>query len=156
LAIGTSKITRFFPTQSNVDDAITRLDQNIETESEQSESDKEDLYEINKINAKIKALKEELEGHHNKMKVNKYNKKRAIFEYLKLLDKNGAGKVKASLNAAQMVFIDGGVWKARQIQYWVNYWLLNNALPASFQGKHQKTIRLIDDEDVAEKCHVWI
>src|SRR5436853_2587601 len=26
----------------------------------------------------------------------------------------------------------------------------------SFQGKHQKSIRLIDDEDVAEKCHVWI
>ena len=85
------------------------MDQNTETESEQSESDEEDLYEINKINANIKALKEELEGHHNKMKVNEYNKKRAIFEYLKLLDKNGAGKVKASLNAAQMVFIDGGV-----------------------------------------------
>ena len=132
------------------------MDQNTETESEQSESDEEDLYEINKINANIKALKEELEGHHNKMKVNEYNKKRAIFEYLKLLDKNGAGKVKASLNAAQMVFIDGGVWKARQIRYWANYWLFHNALPTSFQGKHQKSIRLIDDEDVAEKCHVWI
>ena len=132
------------------------MDQNIETESEQSESDEEDLYEMNKINARIKALKEELEGHHNKMKVNEYNKKRAIFEYLKLLDKNGVGKVKASLNAAQMVFIDGGAWKARQIRYWANYWLLHNALPASLQGKHQKSIRLIDDEDVAEKCHVWI
>jgi len=64
--------------------------------------------------------------------------------------------VKASLNTAQMVFIDGGAWKARQIRYWANYWLLHNALPISFQGKHQKSIRLIDDEDVAEKCHVWI
>ncbi|CAH1770324.1 11282_t:CDS:2, partial [Entrophospora sp. SA101] len=26
----------------------------------------------------------------------------------------------------------------------------------SRQGKHQKTIRIIDDEDIAEKCHMWI
>jgi hypothetical protein len=26
----------------------------------------------------------------------------------------------------------------------------------SRHGKHQKTVRLIDDEDVAEKCQVWI
>ncbi|CAI2177240.1 12061_t:CDS:2 [Funneliformis geosporum] len=78
-AIGTSKIT-----------------------SEQNESEEEDLYEMNKINTKIKDLKEELEGHHNKMK------------------------------------------------------LLYNVLPVSFQEKHQKTIRLIDDEDVTEKYHIWI
>ncbi|CAI2197315.1 4010_t:CDS:1, partial [Funneliformis geosporum] len=23
-------------------------------------------------------------------------------------------------------------------------------------GKHQKTIRIIDDEDIAERCRIWI
>lgn len=29
-------------------------------------------------------------------------------------------------------------------------------MPVSNQGKHKKTIRLIDDEDIAERCHMWI
>src|SRR5207253_1863050 len=99
----------------------------------ESEEENEELWEGNKIDVKIKTLKKELESHHNKMKVNEYNKKRAIFEYLKLLDKNGGGKMKASINVAQMVFVDGGVWKARQIRYWAKYWLFHNALPISFQ-----------------------
>ncbi|RIA88737.1 hypothetical protein C1645_825920 [Glomus cerebriforme] len=103
-AIGTSKITSFFPAQFSADDAIKNLNDQ-------------------------KSLKKELESQHNKMKVTEYNKKRAIFEYLNLLNKNGGEKMKASLNIAQMVFVD---------------------------GKHKKTIRLIDDEDVAEKCHSWI
>ncbi|CAI2197823.1 876_t:CDS:2, partial [Funneliformis geosporum] len=37
-----------------------------------------------------------------------------------------------------------------------NYWLQYNHLLISHQGKHQKTVRLIDDEDIAEKCHTWI
>ncbi|CAB4474979.1 unnamed protein product [Rhizophagus irregularis] len=154
-AIGTSKITKFFPTQSNTDDEIINLDHNIVDESEQSKSEEENLCDVN-IDVKLKFLKEELENQHNKMKVDEYNKKRAIFEYLKLLNKNGSGKMKASLSVAQIIFIDGRIWKARQIRHWSNYWLLHNALPISFQGKHQKTVRLIDDEDVAEKCHVWI
>ncbi|PKY56955.1 hypothetical protein RhiirA4_508603 [Rhizophagus irregularis] len=116
-AIGTSKITNFFPTQSNTDDEIINLDHDIVDESEQSESEEENLCDVN-------------------------------------IDVNG--KMKASLSVAQIIFIDGGIWKARQIRHWSNYWLLHNALPISFQGKHQKTVRLIDDEDVAEKCHVWI
>jgi CRISPR/Cas system-associated endonuclease/helicase Cas3 len=95
---------------------------------------------VTNIDARMKALKEELGSQHNKMKVNEYNKKRAIFEYLKLSDENGSGKMEASLNVARMVFVDGGVWKARQIRNWTNYWLLHNALPISYQGKHKKTI----------------
>ncbi|CAG8724465.1 10503_t:CDS:2, partial [Cetraspora pellucida] len=54
--------------------------------------------------------------------------KRAIYEYLCLLSKNnGHGKIKASLE-----------------------------LPLSRHGKHQKTIRIIDDEDIKNKCHIWI
>jgi len=108
-AISTSKITSFFPTQFNADDE--NLDE-IESQSEQSEiseSEEENLYKVNNIDAKINALRRELESQHNKMKVVEYNKKRAIFEYLKLLDKNGGEKMKASLDIAQMVFVDGGV-----------------------------------------------
>ncbi|GBC21156.2 hypothetical protein RIR_jg24235.t1 [Rhizophagus irregularis DAOM 181602=DAOM 197198] len=151
-AFGTSKITSFFPVYK----AQSNTDHNIENESEQSGSEEENICKVTNIDARMKALKEELGSQHNKMKVNEYNKKRAIFEYLKLSDENGGGKMEASLNVARMVFVDGGVWKARQIRNWANYWLLHNALPISYQGKHQKTIRLIDDEDVAEECHAWI
>ena len=36
------------------------------------------------------------------------------------------------------------------------YWYINNTLPISHQGKHQKISRIIDDEDIAERCHTWI
>ena len=36
------------------------------------------------------------------------------------------------------------------------YWYINNTLPISCQGKHQKISRIIDDEDIAERCHTWI
>ncbi|CAB4417188.1 unnamed protein product [Rhizophagus irregularis] len=64
--------------------------------------------------------------------------------------------MKASKEAAQLIFIDCAPNRARSIQYWANFWLQNNHLPMSRQGKHQKTIRLIDDEDIAVKCHTWI
>ena len=111
-AIGTSKITSFFPAQFNTDDVIINHDIEGEKSVTESEEENEELWEGNKIDVKIKTLKKELESHHNKMKVNECNKKRAIFEYLKLLDENGGGKMKASLNVAQMVFVDGGIWKA--------------------------------------------
>jgi len=60
------------------------------------------------------------------------------------------------LDVAQKVFIDGGPWKVQKIRYLAKYWLLNDKLPIARHGKHQKTIRIIDDEDVAEKCHIWI
>ena len=44
-----------------------------------------------------------------------YNKKRAIFEYLKRLDKKK--KQKASIEAAQLVFIESAPFRARTIRY---------------------------------------
>ncbi|EXX54095.1 hypothetical protein RirG_237730 [Rhizophagus irregularis DAOM 197198w] len=86
-----------------------------------------------------------LEKQHNQLTVIEYNYKRAIFEYLTLLNNNnGCEKVDISLKVVQKIYIDGG------------YWLLNNKLPESRHGKYQKTIRVIDDEDVAERCHIWI
>ncbi|CAI2185346.1 19764_t:CDS:2 [Funneliformis geosporum] len=67
---------------------------NIESKKSKTESkeENESLYEVNKIDAKIKALKIGLEM--NFSRSSWYNKKRAIFEYLKLLDKNSSGKMK--------------------------------------------------------------
>ena len=53
--------------------------------------------------------------------VTEYNKKRAIFEYLRRLDENGRGKEKASKEAAELVYIEHALFKARTIQYWANY-----------------------------------
>ena len=79
------------------------------------------------------------------------------FKYLRRLSNNdGKGKIKASVEIAQAVFIENTQYKARIIRYWTKYWLQYNHLPISRQGKHQKTIRLIDDEDIVEQCHVWI
>ena len=56
------------------------------------------------------------------------------------------------MEVAQFVYVDGGSWKAHQICKITNCWLRYNKLPLSNKGKHQKTIRLVDDEDVAEGC----
>ena len=60
------------------------------------------------------------------MTITEYNKKRAIYEYLTRLNN---GKMHASLEAAKIVFVDSGSWKARHIQYNATYWLHNNKLP---------------------------
>ncbi|CAI2181707.1 15451_t:CDS:2 [Funneliformis geosporum] len=46
--------------------------------------------------------------------------------------------MKASMEAAQLVFIESESYKTRSIRYWTNYWLQNNHLP------------------ITEKCHTWI
>ncbi|CAG8689797.1 11305_t:CDS:2 [Dentiscutata heterogama] len=103
------------------------------TELDKASSDLEsetDSY-VYKINKRAKDLKKQLEQNHGTLTVKEYNYKRAIFEYFSLLsNNNGHGKIKASLE------------------------LLNNKLPSSRHGKHQKTIRIIDDEDIEIKCHI--
>ncbi|POG57683.1 hypothetical protein GLOIN_2v1791456 [Rhizophagus irregularis DAOM 181602=DAOM 197198] len=111
---------------------LSRAD-TLEVFSSDSESEVVNPY-IYKITEKIKNLKKQLEKQHNQLTVAEYNYKRAIFEYLTLLNNNnGHRKIDISLEVAQKIFID-----------------------ESRCGKHQKTIRIIDDEDVAERCHIWI
>src|SRR6266498_245972 len=105
---------------------------------------------------KINILRTELEKSHKKMFIIEYNKKRAIFEYLQRLDKNNRGKMDASMEAAKIVFINAGSYKATIIRKWAAYWLKTGHLPPVYQGKHQKTVRLIDDEDIANRCKTWI
>src|SRR6266511_4377342 len=100
--------------------------------------------EQNNLKKKIESLKIELKEKQKSLTVIEYNKKRAIFEYLRRLDDNRKGMVKASIEAVELVFIESAPYRARTIRYWANYWLQYNHLPISHQGKHQKTLRLID------------
>ena len=90
------------------------------------------------------------------MSVSEYNKKRAIFEYLKKYVNENKRKVNASVEAAELIYIEHIPGKSKFIRYLASYWLRTNLLPVSQRGKHQKTVRLIDDEDIAETCHKWI
>ena len=108
------------------------------------------------IGEKINNLKTELRKQQKILMVIDYNKKHTIYEYLKRLDENKKGKMKASKEAAQLIFIDCLPYRARTIQYWANFWLQHNYLPMSCQEKHKKTIRLIDNEDIVGECHAWI
>ncbi|CAI2198363.1 13796_t:CDS:2 [Funneliformis geosporum] len=68
------------------------------------------------IAEKIKDLKEQLEKQYNQLTVVEYNHKRAIFEYLTLLNSNNRRKrVEISLEVTQKIYINGGIWKARKL-----------------------------------------
>jgi hypothetical protein len=108
------------------------------------------------IGERIENLKTELKEQQKNLTAAEYNRKRAIYEYLKRLGENEKGKTKVSKEVAQLIFIDCAPYRARLIQYWTNFWLRHNHFPISCQGKHQKTIQLIDDEDIVKECHTWI
>ncbi|CAG8673654.1 17985_t:CDS:2 [Cetraspora pellucida] len=132
-AVGTKKFTSFF---NNIETQVTNLQPN-ELDKVLSNSENETDSYVYKINKRVKDLKKQLEQNYGTLTVKEYNYKRAIFEYLSLLsNNNGYNKIKASLEVAQKVFIDGDVWKAQTIQYFTKYWLLNNKLPSSRHGKH--------------------
>ena len=149
-AEGTSKLTDFFGSK-NKEMIENKTDDDIE-----GVFANDDEWNFKEIEVKIEGLREELRNNQCKMSVFKYNKKRAIFEMLKRVKENEKGLIKASVEAAELAFIDSRPYKARCIRVWAKYWLQNSHLPPTFQGKHQKIIQLVDDEDVAEKCQIWI
>ena len=77
----------------------------------------------NDLKKKLESLKIELKEKQKSLTVAEYNKKWAVFEYLRRLDDNGKGMVKASIEAAELVFIESAPYRARTIRYWANYWL---------------------------------
>ncbi len=84
--------------------------------------------EQNNLKKKIESLKIKLKEKQKLLTVIEYNKKQAIFEYLKKLDNNEKGMVKASIEAVELVFIESASYRVRTIQYWANYWLQYNHL----------------------------
>ncbi|PKK59519.1 hypothetical protein RhiirC2_719764 [Rhizophagus irregularis] len=125
----TIKISTFMNNKPIPDDFEDVLDDMDEEERNQLD-----------IGKRIKNLKTDLKEKQKILTVAEYNRKRAIYEYLKRLGENGKGKMKASKEAAQLIFVDCTPYRARSIQYCANFWLQHNRLPVSRQEKHQKTI----------------
>jgi hypothetical protein len=149
-AKGTAKITQFMQSDAN---PASPPDDFLEVLDDMDDEEKDQQFDIQE---KLEILRKELCEQKKNVSVVNYNKKRAIFEYLNNLDSNGKGKIKASEIASQLVYIDALPYRARTIRNWATYWLENNHLPFNHQGRHQKIIRLIDDEDTAEKCWTWV
>src|SRR6266498_971142 len=103
----------------------------------------------------ILSLEKNLKENFNGMLAKEYVIKRVIFEYLKHLLK-GEKKMKASMDAVNIVYNSNSKSTATWVQKTAKYWYINNILPISRQEKHQKINRIIDDEDIAKMCHKWI
>ena len=96
-AKGTARIITFINKNPSTPEDFDEILDDIE-EEDQNRSD---------LNKKIENLKIELKKQQNSLSVNEYNKKRAVFEYLRRLSNNdGKGKIKASVKVAQAVFIE--------------------------------------------------
>jgi hypothetical protein len=161
-AKGTTKITKFFPriSENNVEreevDAADDQDVDSGENTTENSSDEADLWDDSVIENSIIELKKNLIDNQNTLSAANYINLRAIYEYLVRLEKGGSQKMKASLAAANAVFLKNGAYRARYIRYLANFWLRHNTLPTSRRGMHQKTIRLIDDEGIAQQCRSWI
>jgi hypothetical protein len=126
-AADNEKITSFFEVhEAQIKDP--KLFKFNETEEVSSDSEEEKgNFNIHLIKEKIKELKEQLEKKHNQMNIIEYNQKRAIYEYLVLLDGKGCGKISASLEVAKKVFIDAvhGKHKRLDILQIIGYLIIN-------------------------------
>src|SRR5438128_8914470 len=60
------------------------------------------------------------------------------------------------MEVVKTVYKSSSKSKATSVREMAKYWYINNTLPISRQGKHQKISRIIDDEDITERCHTWI
>ena len=103
----------------------------------------------------VLSLEKDLKENFNGMLAKEYVTKRAIFEYLKHLLK-GEKKMKASMDAVNIVYNSNSKSTATWVRKTAKYWCINNTLPTSCRGKHQKISRIIDDEDITKICHKWI
>ena len=84
-----------------------------------------------------------------------YNRQRAVYEYLTWLN-NGCGKMKASEEAMQIVYIISKPYTAKWIRSLAKFYLNHQSFPVSCRGKHQKYHRLVNDEDVALNLQQWL
>ena len=107
-AKGTAKITSFLNKRQVIpDDFDEVLDDMDDMENE----------EQNDLKKKLESLKIELKEKQKSLIVIEYNKKWVVFEYLRRLDDNGKGMVKASIEAVELVFIESAPYRARTIWY---------------------------------------
>ena len=144
-AKGSPKLERFF------NQAAAENNQQIESVQDVLSDEEFALPSENDVLILEKDLKENF----NRMPAQEYVKKRVIFEYLVRLLK-GEKKMKASMEAVKIVYNSDRKWTATRVREMAKYWHNNYTLPISCRGKHQKLSRIIDDEDIAERCRMWI
>ncbi|RIB05318.1 hypothetical protein C2G38_2219929 [Gigaspora rosea] len=123
--------------------------------SDNGESDnnrEEASYELGDV---IAQLQEDLIKNEKTLNAFEYNERRAVYTYFTRLY-DGHGKLKASENAARIVYINPNPYKYKRIRFLGNFYLRHESFLFSYHGRHQKCKRLVDDEDVALKCRQWI
>jgi hypothetical protein len=129
-------------------------------ESSDKSSEDEPLQYCDELQKRLQELADLLAKSKHAMKLTcwEYTQCIAIEEYLDLIHVKGINRLKASRVVANGIFHwKAGVnWKAKTVRRWANYWCRHGALPTSQRGKHQKTRSYIEDEDVQEKCLIWI
>jgi hypothetical protein len=160
-AAGTPLISTFFKPEKNENAAsdvppgqMGLTDFEL-SDDDQNEQQSQRVWDNAHVAEKALELRERLLDKNN-LSAKDYLQFRAIYEYLVRLKAGGKGKMKASQEAASIVYMDAGPAQACKIRFLSTFWIENSTLPPSHQGKFQKTVRLIDDEGIAEACKAWI
>jgi hypothetical protein len=149
---------QFQDEEEDLDDA--NIGQLSSEESPDNSSEDEPLQYCNELQKRLQELADLLTKSKHAIKLTcwEYTLCFAIEEYLDLVHVKGINRLKASQVVANGIFRwKAGVnWKAKTIRRCANYWCRHGTLPTSQRGKHQKTRSYIEDEDVQEKCLIWI
>jgi hypothetical protein len=160
-AAGTPLISTFFKPEKNENAASDVPPEQMGltdfelSDDDQNEQQSQRVWDNAHVAEKALELRERLLDKNN-LSAKDYLQFRAIYEYLVRLKAGGKGKMKASQEAASIVYMDAGPAQACKIRFLSTFWIENSTLPPSHQGKFQKTVRLIDDEGIAEACKAWI
>ena len=104
---------------------------------------------------RIAQLRDDLIKNGKMLTVFEYNRQRAVYEYLIRVN-DGNGKMKASEEVTQMVYIISKPYTAKWIRSMAKFYLNHQSFPVSCRGKHQKYHRLVDDEDIALRLRQWL
>src|SRR6266498_2053016 len=86
---------------------------------------------------RIVQLRNDLLNNGKMLTVFEYNRQRAVYEYLTWLN-NGYGKMKASKEATQIVYIISKPYTAKWIRSLAKFYLNHKSFPVSYRDKHQK------------------
>ncbi|RHZ73404.1 hypothetical protein Glove_231g8 [Diversispora epigaea] len=80
-----------------------------------------------------------------------YNERQAVYEYFIRLS-DSCGKINASQEAANMVYISPKPHKSKKICILAKFYMHHKSFPLDNRGYFQKHKRFIDNEDIALKC----
>ncbi|CAG8680174.1 1811_t:CDS:1, partial [Ambispora gerdemannii] len=148
-----SKITSFFGSKNaSIGVSVSDFLDNSNPLSEfaggfSANLDKEETMSI-VLCEKINQLREDLLKNAQIFTAFEYNKRWTVYEYFVRLD-NGDGKMQASEEAANVVYVSPKSYTAKWIRALAKSYLYNESFPLSRCDRHQKHKRLVDNEDIA-------